>query len=448
MRYRTLMPCLLFLILSFGLSYASSVYSGQVAIMDVKGAIGPAISDFIQHGLETSAENDATLVIIRIDTPGGLDLSMRDIIQAILHSSIPVVTYVAPDGARAASAGTYILYASHVAAMAPATNLGAATPVTIGTLPTTPNPPKSPKQSTPKITPSSTMERKMINDASAYIRALADRHKRNAEWADQAVRESVSLSAKEALDIGVIDVVATDIPDLLAQIDGRQVHMESGLMKLVTKDMEIITIEQTWHTQLLSVISDPNVAYILFLLGLYGLIYELANPGFFLPGVVGSIAILLALYAFQILPINYTGLALIVLGIMLLVGETFVPSFGTLGIGGVIAFVIGSLILVRDDEIRIALPVILGTVITLTTFIFLLMGRVLTMRKKQVITGIEAIIGSSGEVIDDFDEEGRIWISGESWQARCSSNLKQGEVVTVTAKDGLWLIVEKTEEER
>jgi len=418
-------------------------------VLEVKGAIGPSISDYLQKGFEKSEELHAAVIIIRMDTPGGLDYSMRQIIQAILASPIPVITYVAPEGARAASAGTYILYASHIAAMARATNLGAATPITIGGWPGKPEAPEGgqDKNEPASLKGKSTLEQKMINDASSYIKALAERHGRNAEWAVKAVRESVSLSADEALAMGVIDIVAKDIPDLLKQTDGRKVQMETGARILVTRDLTVVAIEQTLRTKLLTVISDPNVAYILMLIGIYGLIFELANPGFFLPGVVGGISLLLALYAFQILPVNYSGLALILFGIALLVAEVFVPSFGSLGIGGIAAFGVGSLILMEDQQLQISRSMIAGTTMTSAVFLFWLVGRYFAIRRRKIETGAEAMLGGIGEAAENFEIEGRIWFAGESWQARCSTPVKKGEKVRIAGQDGLCLIVEKYQKE-
>ena len=438
--------CLLSLALLPGRSSAVSADDRSAVLLDAKGAIGPAVSDYLQRGIAAAKDRGAALVIIRLDSPGGLDHAMRDIIQAILASPVPVITYVYPDGARAASAGTYILYASHVAAMAPATNLGAATPVQIGGMPGEPGKQDKDKkeQEGKEKVPADTMERKIINDAAAFIRALADRHGRNAEWAVQAVRESVSLSAREALAIGVIDIVATDIDDLLRQADGRQVRMESGVQNLATRGLAVTPIEQSWRVKLLAIITDPNIAYMLMLMGVLGLIYELSNPGFLLPGVAGSICLLLALYAFQVLPVNYSGLALVLLGIALMVGEAFMPSFGSLGIGGIVAFSVGSIILMKDEEFRVS-PLLIGvTAATFAAFMFLVLGRVVAFRRKKVGTGAEAMIGMTGEAVDDFAVEGRVWLLGESWQARSAGQVKKGEKVKVTAKDGLLLTVEKT----
>jgi membrane-bound serine protease (ClpP class) len=421
-------------------------------VIDIKGAIGPAVSDYFVRVLEKAKESKAAVLILQMDTPGGFDHSMRDIIKNILTSSVPVVSYVAPGGSRAASAGTYILYASHVAAMAPTTNLGAATPIQIGGLPGMPEKePESPEEKEKEEKeniPKDALERKMVNDAVAYIKALANRHGRNAEWAEKAVREAVSLTSEEALAIGVIDLVAVSLEDLLQQVDGRVVVMEGGnKVTLATRDLTITRFEPDWRTKLLTVITDPNVAYILMLLGIYGLIYELANPGFVLPGVVGAICLLLALYTFQILPINYAGLALIFLGIAFMVAEVFAPSFGALGIGGIVSFVVGSIILMDEESMRISLPLIGGTALVSAAFILWMMGRLYTISRKKVITGVEVMVGSIGEAMADFTDEGRVWVQGESWRALSPTPVKKGQKVQVISQDGLLLNVKILEED-
>ena len=418
-------------------------------LINIKGPIGPAVSDYVERGIKKAMEEHAGIVILQMDTPGGFDRSMRDIIKNILASSVPVVSYVAPGGSRAASAGTYILYASHVAAMAPTTNLGAATPIQIGGLPGMPEKPDSQEKEKSEEKPltSDTLERKMVNDAVAYIKALASRYGRNEEWAEQAVREAVSLTAEEALEIGVIDLVATSHEDLLHQLDGREVVMETGKVILATKDMIIEHFDPDWRTKILIVLTDPNIAYILMLLGIYGLIYELANPGFMLPGIVGAICLLLALYTFQILPINYAGLALIVLGITFMIAEAFAPSFGALGIGGVIAFAVGSVILVDEESMRISLPLIGSTALVSAGFFLWVMSRLYAMSRKKVVTGAEEMIGIIGEAMEDFTQEGRIWVHGESWRAQTSTPIKKGQKIQVTAKDGLQLKVKILQED-
>ncbi len=424
--------------------------SSQAVVLEIQGAISPAVSDYIRRGMKKAVAADAELVILQMDTPGGLDRSMRDIIQMILDSHVPVVSYVAPEGARAASAGTYILYASHVAAMSPATNLGAATPISIGGLPGSSKPQEKEKKKDKDglaTDDASTLKRKVINDAAAYIKALAERHGRNADWAVQAVREAVSLSAKEALELKVIDLIATDLTDLLQQLDGLEIKLDSGVQVISSKDMTITRIEPTWRDKLLTVISDPNIAYFLLLLGFYGLVYELANPGVFLPGVAGGISLVLAFYAFQILPINYSGLALIILGMVFLISEAFIPSFGSLGIGGIVSFAVGSLILIDDENLKVSIPLIVGTTGISAVLILLLMGRVLSIRKKKVRTGEEALIGMIGEAAKDFEGEGRIWLLGESWLAKGSGLIRKGEKVKITSRNGLELTVQSIKEE-
>ena len=419
-------------------------------MINIKGPIGPAVSDYVIRGLEKAEEDGAAIVILQMDTPGGFDHAMRDIIKNILSSSVPVVSYVAPAGSRAASAGTYILYASHVAAMAPTTNLGAATPVQVGGLPGMPEEEPSSQEkeeNREKPVPADTLERKMVNDAVAYIKTLASRHGRNAEWAEQAVREAVSLTSEEALEIKVIDLVAAGHADLLRQLDGREIVMETGRITLATGELIIERFDPDWRTKILTVITDPNIAYILMLLGIYGLIYELANPGFILPGIVGTICLLLALYTFQILPINYAGLALIILGVTFLIAEAFVPSFGALGIGGLIAFVVGSVILLDEKGMRISLLLIGSTALVSAGFILWVMTRLYTMRRKKVITGAEEMIGIIGEAMEDFAEEGRVWVHGESWQAQSSVPVKKGQKIQVTAKEGLLLKIKKIQED-
>ena len=432
---------LLFSLLLYPL-YLYGMNGGQAVKLEIHGVIGPATSDYISRGLEYAEKHHASLVILTIDTPGGLDSSMREIIRNILSSPIPVVSYVSPGGARAASAGTYILYASQIAAMSPATNIGAATPVQIGGLPDSDN--RNNNQNKHTRTNADPMKKKIINDAVAYIRGLAELHDRNADWAEKAVRDASSLSATEALKNNVIDLIAKDIRDLLNQLDGHVVTSNSRTIRLSTHDLSIETFAPDWRSRLLSVITDPNMAYILMLIGVYGLIYEFANPGMILPGVAGTISLLLALFAFQVLPINYTGLALMLIGIAFMVGEIYVPSFGALGIGGIIAFVIGSVILLDTDipGYGISIPLIVFFALLSAGLLMFVLGMALRARKRPVVSGMEELVGGTGMVIDDFNTTGRIKIHSETWNASTQVPLKSGQQVRVTGIHGLSLTVE------
>ena len=431
-------------------------------VLNVQDAISPATNDYIQRGLEAAASRFAELVILRLDTPGGLDTSMREIIQDIIASSVPVITYVAPSGSRAASAGTYILYASHIAAMAPGTNLGAATPVQMGGMPemTPPAMPTSPQQtdqengeagepSTPAPSNEQAMMKKVMNDSIAYIRSLAEMRGRNADWAEQAVREGASLAASQALEENVIDLIATDIDDLLLQIHGKTVDVNGKDRVLDTSNLLLETFERDWRNKLLAVITNPNVAYILMLIGIYGLFFEFVNPGFVIPGVTGAICLFLALYALQVLPVNYAGLGLILLGMVFMVAEAFAPSFGALGIGGFISFVIGSVILfdTTGSQMRVAIPLIVVVSAITAGFILLVIRMFFSSRRKPVVSGFEELIGLRGTVVSDFDGKGHIHIHGEKWQCHGHQPMKQGERVKVTAIDGLTLEVEPVAEE-
>lgn len=417
----------------------------RAVVLEINGVIGPATSDYLQRSLRKAAAEDAVLVIVRLNTPGGLDTAMRDMIQAIITSPIPVVTYVAPGGARAASAGTYLLYASHIAAMAPATNVGAATPVQIAS-PLSPAGDEPDKESARRKGEESgdPMTRKIINDAVAYIQGLAKMRGRNGEWAEKAVREAASLPAEEALTLGVIDVVAKDIDDLLSQIQGRSVAVAGQERVLQTSGLTIEEMEPDWRSKLLAIISDPNVAYILMLVGIYGLIYEFANPGMVLPGVAGAICLLLALFAFQVMPVNYAGVGLIILGIAFMVGEALVPSFGALGIGGIIAFVMGSVILLETDVpgYGISLKLIAAVSLTSAAFFIFVIGMAVKARRRPVVSGREELLGGIGTVLQDFEHEGRIRIHGEMWNARSAVPLRQGQQVRVLGMEGLVLRVE------
>ncbi len=447
------------------LGIASPATASPALVLDLSGSIGPATSDYLQDGFAHAREQGSPLLVLRIDTPGGLDAAMRDIVKEILASPVPVVGFVAPSGARAASAGAYILQACHLAAMAPATTLGSATPVQLGSLPRMPNTdsdlkPKdtagetadaessegpAPAQGDATSPPGSTMERKLINDAAAYMRGLAKLRGRNTDWAERAVRSADNLVAVEALEQKVIDLIAVDVPDLLAQLDGRAIQILGEERLLSTTGLTAKVLEPGWRTQLLRVVTDPNVAYVLLLVGIYGLIYELANPGAMVPGVSGAIALIMALYAFQALPVNFAGLALLALGIAFMALESFVPSFGALGIGGSIAFVVGSILLFRDDagEIGVALPVI-ATFAVLSAGLFIgVIGYAIRSRHSPVVSGAEEMLGAVGEALEDFDARGRIRVHSESWLAQSEHPVRRGERVRVVAMDGLTLKVEE-----
>jgi membrane-bound serine protease (ClpP class) len=421
-------------------------------VLDIDGAIGPATVDYIHRGLVHARDQGATLVILRMDTPGGLDTAMRDIIQEIMVSTVPVASYVYPGGARAASAGTYILYASHLSVMAPGTNLGAATPVEIGAIPDTDELLKKATDDAEDSQPADSqdaMERKRINDAVAYIRGLAQLRGRNIEWAELAVRDAASLPAMEALALGVIDIVAIDIRDLLEQAQGRTLTVAGAEQVLDVTGLSLQAVEPDWRNRLLTVITDPNVAYILMLIGIYGLFFEFANPGFVLPGVAGAISLLLALYAFQVLPVNYAGLALLSLGIMFMLAEAFVPSFGALGFGGVIAFVIGSIILFDQEGTgyAVSLPLIFSLSFLTAGFFLFIIGAAIKARERPVVSGQEEMLQASGEVLADFKGKGHIRIHGEIWRAESATALRRGDKVQVVAIDGLVLKVQPHNQE-
>jgi membrane-bound serine protease (ClpP class) len=423
----------------------------QATLLQIEGAIGPATSRYFVRGLEAAQARGSRLLIVQIDTPGGLDTAMRDIIRAILASPIPVVSYVAPSGARAASAGTYILYASHIAAMAPATNVGAATPVSIGggeEAPAPAGPPGAPGAAPAKdahaAEPATPMERKMINDAAAYLHSLAELRGRNVEWTNEAVRGAASLPASEALKKHVIDLIARDIPDLLAQIDGREVLIGNRTVKLATQGLTVERIDPDWRTKLLSVITHPTIAYGLLLIGLYGLLLEGYNPGVMFPGVIGVIALMLALFALQILSVNYAGLALVVLGVGMIIAEFHVPAFGSLGLGGLVAFVVGSIILFDAETpgMAIGLPLIAGiaTVGGLVILAIAFLGA--RSQRRPVVTGERVMVGRTAEAVESFNERGQVRYAGELWNAHTATPLTVGQQVRIVKVEGLGLWVE------
>ncbi len=455
--------------------------ANTVVELKIEGGIGPATAEYVVTGIEHAEATGADFVLIRMDTPGGLLEATRQIITAILNAEVPIVTYVDPPGSRAASAGTFILLASHVAAMAPTTNVGAATPVSlfgedVGSDPDSESSPAtdegtndgasgdSATESSGEETADegaedaadpdpfrealdrqgSAMERKIMNDTITYVRNLADRHGRNADWAERAVTEADVLSETEALEQNVIEYIAADRDELFEKIDGHEVMIGTETVALDASNVTIDEFKPSWRIRLLSVLQNPQVLLLLGALGFYGLLLEFYNPGAIVPGVIGAICLLLALYASQSLPINYVGVALIILGIGLMVAEAFAPSFGALGLGGIAAFVFGA-IMMFDSGIPgfgISYPFIISVAVVMALVVFWLMGYVIKLHRRGPVYGEEAIVGAEAVAEEDFvDGKGKVWLEGESWAARSSSPISNEDEVVVTALDGLTLEV-------
>ena len=450
---------------------ASVAEAASVWVVELEGAISPASSDYFIRTLERASDEGAELVVMRLDTPGGLDKSMRDMVKAILASTVPVATYVAPNGSRAASAGTYLMYASHIAAMAPATNIGSSTPVSIGggggspfpsptpTPSPMPTPGSAPEAEAPEEEsrddnaddrpphePTDAMGRKVVNDAAAYLRSLAELRGRNVEWAEETVRSGANLAANEALERGVIDLVAESLTELLEAINGRTVTIAGVERTLDTANAEVQTIEPDWRYELLGIITDPNVAYILLMIGIYALILEFYNPGIGVGAVTGVICLLLGAFALQMLPINYAGLALIAVGVAMLAVEAFTPSFGIVGTGGVIAFVIGSVILMDTDlpGYKVSTPIIAAFTAVSVGVVAFGLGAALRMRRARVATGVESMVGATAQVMEDFTASGRVRAFGEVWNARGEGEFHEGEDVEISAVDGVIVQVKRT----
>lgn len=441
--------CMGFLLAHLPVHADQSINGSWAAVLRINGAIGPGVADYVVRGIETAQKQGASAVVLTMDTPGGLATAMRRMIKSILSADIPVIGYVTPSGARAASAGTYLLYASHIAAMAPGTNLGAATPVSIGApsgiggqdKDKDKNNKKNKKKNQPKV---SATNLKAINDAKAYIKSLAELRGRNVKWAVKAVTEADSISANEALKKNVINVIAVSIPALLNKINDQSVIIDGKSVVLKTTNLALKPIHPTWRDKILAVITNPSVAYILMMLGVYGLFFEFMNPGFIVPGVVGGISLLVALYAFQMLPINYAGVILIVLGLVFMIAEVFVPSFGALGLGGIIGFLIGSFLLMDTDVPGFSLPwqLIIGVTISTALFIIGAIQLIVRSRNKPVVSGQEGMIGKVG-TIEKVGKQTWVIVSGERWHVKSDENLKNDQQVKVIATEGMVLKVSK-----
>jgi membrane-bound serine protease (ClpP class) len=401
---------------------------GVIRLVDINGPINPVTAEYITRNLKESAMHHEKLFLIEMDTPGGLDTAMREIVKGIFASPVPVVVYVAPSGARAASAGAVISLAADVCAMAPGTNIGAAHPVSMGEQ------------------PDKVMQEKILNDAEAYVEGIARKRGRNIEEAKKMVRSSISLSAEKALETGVIDLIAADRSDLLKKLEGREFKMDGKTVVLKLSDARVEKHEMGTRERILNTISDPNVAYILMMLGMLGLFFELANPGVILPGVIGGICLILAFFAFQTLPVNYAGVLLIILALVLFIAEIKIVSHGMLTVGGIISMILGSLLLFESPEpyMRVSWSVILLTVFSVTAFALFAVTKAVKAHRKRPSTGKEGLVGEEGSADSDFSPEGKVFVRGEYWDAWSDQTVVRGDKIVVTDVEGMRLKVRKT----
>ena len=442
------------LALGFVLCGLTQVSANEVRVLTIEGAIGPATSHHIAKALEKAAEDEVELVVIQLDTPGGLVDSLRVIVQDILSSPVPVCTYVAPNGARAASAGTYLSYASHISAMCPVSNIGSSTPVSMGSTPnrvpgipgtTDPSDESEETQDEPS-NGTTAMDRKIMEDSVAYIKSLAELRGRNVVWAEKTVREAANLTASEALELNVIDYVASDLSDLLQQIHGATIENVNDItVTLDTAEAVVVEVKTDWIYEFLKIITNPNVAYLLLIVGVNAIIIELYNPGLGGAGILGIICLVLGAYALHLLPINYAGLALLVVGVILFVAEAITPSYGIFGLGGIVSFITGSLLLYNTDvpAFQISFAVV-GSISTVTALLMIfVIRRALKQRKQGPVSGLDALIGKEARVVADFTEEGRVFTEGETWSATADAPLARNDAVIVRAVDGLTLKVER-----
>ena len=453
-----------------GTADAAATARGEVWVVNLEGAVGPASVDLVIRAIEDAGAANAEALVIRMDTPGGLDKSMRDLVKTILAAEVPVVTYVSPDGARAASAGTYIAYASHIAAMAPATNIGSSTPVSIAPSAPTPGPrPAAPRPASPQpaadsegnsdkaasqepepaaepaVQPAAdAMTNKVVNDAVAYLQSLAEMRGRNVEWAEKTVREGANVRATEAVELNIVDFLAPNLAALLAELDGREVSINDEVRTLATANAELRFVETDWRHELLSIITDPSIAYGLLIIGVYGLILEFYNPGMLFPAATGIICLLLGAYGLQMLPVNYAGLALIVIGLGMLIAEAVTPTYGVLGVGGVVAFVMGSVMLMDTDlpGYQLPLPIIAGFAVSAGGIAFFVIGSAVRARRSRVVSGQEGMVGATALVLEDFEGEGTVRAFGEIWRAESDAPLKKDEEARIKAVNGLVLRIE------